>query len=245
MLICLALNYINRFTRDMYKKPTALIDGFYNDIGRQGWPQLPLYDPNGHLFNAWPLNFNAGDDKQEKDLNYQQLQFVLEPKKNWKTIAEINYSIVNRNNHAFKNIIYKYNVANEAYVDGKYSFASEDNQKDNRMNFNVFSEYMFNLGKVHNFKALLGMQSDQMLTSSFGLLREGIIIPGVDDVDGTSGTDYNGNLVVQNTYGARKKWATLGYFGRLNYDYRGKYLFEANLRNDGSSRFRSGHRWVW
>jgi len=33
------------------------------------------------------------------------------------------------------------------------------------------------------------------------------------------------------------------YFGRLNYDYDGKYLLEATFRNDGSSRFAEGHRW--
>src|SRR5690606_27185335 len=41
------------------------------------------------------------------------------------------------------------------------------------------------------------------------------------------------------------RWSTLGYFGRINYDYQGRYLAEFNLRNDGSSRFRSDNRWVW
>src|SRR5690606_28161996 len=38
-------------------------------------------------------------------------------------------------------------------------------------------------------------------------------------------------------------WSTLGYFGRLNYDYEEKYLFEANIRRDGTSRFQDGKRW--
>lgn len=33
------------------------------------------------------------------------------------------------------------------------------------------------------------------------------------------------------------------YFGRVNYLYDGKYLFEANIRKDGSSRFSDGHKW--
>lgn len=32
-------------------------------------------------------------------------------------------------------------------------------------------------------------------------------------------------------------------FGRLNYDYKSRYLVELNLRGDGSSRFRKGHQW--
>src|SRR5690606_40406868 len=32
------------------------------------------------------------------------------------------------------------------------------------------------------------------------------------------------------------------YFGRINYNYQGKYLFEGNIRSDASSRFRKGNR---
>jgi hypothetical protein len=44
--------------------------------------------------------------------------------------------------------------------------------------------------------------------------------------------------------GEYQEWATSGIFGRLNYDYMGKYLLEANLRYDGTSRYRSDKRWV-
>ena len=38
-------------------------------------------------------------------------------------------------------------------------------------------------------------------------------------------------------------WSTFGYFGRLNYSFKDKYLFEANIRQDGSSRFPVNHKW--
>lgn len=41
------------------------------------------------------------------------------------------------------------------------------------------------------------------------------------------------------------RWRNAGFFGRINYDYDGKYLVEGNLRYDGSSRFRRDSRWVW
>ena len=37
--------------------------------------------------------------------------------------------------------------------------------------------------------------------------------------------------------------AVRSFFGRINYDYKSRYIFEANLRADGSSRFAPGHRW--
>lgn len=38
-------------------------------------------------------------------------------------------------------------------------------------------------------------------------------------------------------------WAMNSYFGRFNYNYKEKYLFEANMRYDGSSRLARGYRW--
>ncbi|MBT1701950.1 TonB-dependent receptor [Chryseosolibacter indicus] len=38
-------------------------------------------------------------------------------------------------------------------------------------------------------------------------------------------------------------WTLNSFFGRVNYNFREKYLFEANFRYDGSSRFAKGNRW--
>lgn len=43
--------------------------------------------------------------------------------------------------------------------------------------------------------------------------------------------------------GGQNQYSLQGYFGRINYDYKGKYLFELSGRYDGSSRFAKGHRW--
>ncbi|TKG97052.1 SusC/RagA family TonB-linked outer membrane protein [Puteibacter caeruleilacunae] len=52
-----------------------------------------------------------------------------------------------------------------------------------------------------------------------------------------------GSAAVQNAYGSANEWALMSFFGRLNYDYKGKYLAEANLRYDGSSRIHPDSRW--
>jgi TonB-dependent starch-binding outer membrane protein SusC len=43
--------------------------------------------------------------------------------------------------------------------------------------------------------------------------------------------------------GYLSEWGLMSYFGRANYSFMDKYLFEANIRYDGSSRFAKGHRW--
>ncbi len=47
----------------------------------------------------------------------------------------------------------------------------------------------------------------------------------------------------RNGWGGNSEWALRSYFGRANYDFAGKYLAEANLRYDGSSRFSEGNRY--
>lgn len=43
--------------------------------------------------------------------------------------------------------------------------------------------------------------------------------------------------------GLGSDWKTLSYFGRINYDYVGKYLISGTFRRDGSSRFGANNRW--
>ncbi|WP_183558580.1 SusC/RagA family TonB-linked outer membrane protein [Mucilaginibacter sp. SP1R1] len=47
----------------------------------------------------------------------------------------------------------------------------------------------------------------------------------------------------QQNGGTSSQLALLSYFGRARYSYDDRYLFEANLRDDGSSRFANGQRW--
>lgn len=52
-----------------------------------------------------------------------------------------------------------------------------------------------------------------------------------------------GATATQTNSGFTRELNMLSYFGRINYDYKGKYLFEANFRADASSRFAPGNRW--
>lgn len=51
------------------------------------------------------------------------------------------------------------------------------------------------------------------------------------------------NDATQSATGGNSEWALRSYFARVNYDYDSKYLFEANARYDGSSRFADGYRY--
>jgi TonB-linked SusC/RagA family outer membrane protein len=52
-----------------------------------------------------------------------------------------------------------------------------------------------------------------------------------------------GDPTVQTLNGTASEWAIQSFFGRIGYDYKGKYLFEANARYDGTSRIQKDNRW--
>lgn len=52
-----------------------------------------------------------------------------------------------------------------------------------------------------------------------------------------------GDASTQSNEGYTAELAMISWFARINYDFAGKYLLEANIRADASSRFAEGHRW--
>ncbi|GAA0548772.1 SusC/RagA family TonB-linked outer membrane protein [Chitinophaga japonensis] len=88
----------------------------------------------------------------------------------------------------------------------------------------------------HQLKVLGGAQEEYYKEEDLGGYRRDF--PGNDhrelDAAGTDG---------QRSSGTAFEWALRSFYGRLNYDYRDKYLFEANMRYDGSSRFAGDTRW--
>jgi TonB-linked SusC/RagA family outer membrane protein len=241
------LNVSNRFVREDYKRPSYVRSDLWGNIGRQAWPTLPLYDPNGYLYDtpSPPLKIrDGGDGIYQTDNIYLQAQLVLEPVKNWKTFAEFNYWIKNANTHWNIQKTYNHNVNGDPFISNTSSHVHEDQLKDNYANTNMYSEYIRQLSD-HTFKGMVGFQSEMSTRVQFSAQREGIIVPELPEIDLTTGIDNSGNPVVPTVGGSRDHWSTAGFFGRINYDYRQKYLLEANLRYDGTSRFRAETRWVW
>ena len=242
------LNYSNRFIREDLKRPSFLRDDLFHDLGRQGWPTLPLYDPNGNLYASPSPALNlrdGGSGIYQTDYLYQQAQVVLEPIKGWKTFVDFNYRIKNANTHWEIQKAYNHDVEGKPYPYNNNSHVHEDHAKENYTNFSAYTEYTKSLESGHNFKGMIGFQSELMKKKVFGLQREGIIIPSLPEVDLTTGLDVYGAEVTPSVNGASDHWATAGFFGRINYDYQQKYLLEVNLRYDGTSRFRADNRWSW
>lgn len=101
--------------------------------------------------------------------------------------------------------------------------------------FDALLNYDKQFGK-HDVKALAGWHAEKYKYSESKSYRENF--PNNDL------TDMNaGETRTQTNNGYTRELAMLAWFARVNYDYEGKYLFEANIRSDASSRFAAGNRW--
>ena len=242
----LRFNYTMRFTREDYKRPANLTDNLYNDMARQGWPVLPLYDRNGYYFSAPSPALGlaeAGTDKKQTDDMYHQISFQIEPIKNWITHIDFNYHINSANRHWDKAMLYNHDINGNPYVTDQGSNVHEDYYKENYYNFQIYTEYTHSFNEKHNLHVMGGFQAENLKQTQFGLQNNGLMFANKPEVDLTTGLDYYGNPITPDVNGSRNEWATAGFFARVNYDYQGKYLIEANLRADGTSRFRKGNQW--
>ena len=240
----LKLNYTMRFTREDNDQPTK--GGWYEAVALRGWPVLPAYDWNGNHFYSdtsclWSWA-DGGQNQTETDNLYHQIGLVIEPIKNWKTYVDFSYRIKNSNNHTWTLPLMAYDKNGAVYYKDSNSSVKETNYRENYYNFSAHTDYDFSLAKSHNFHVMAGMQVEDLKQSQFGVTRQGMIDYTKPEIDMTNGLK-NGESTIPSVYGSRNEWAVVGFFGRLNYNYKSRYLLEANVRSDGSSRFRKGHQW--
>jgi TonB-linked SusC/RagA family outer membrane protein len=163
-------------------------------------------------------------------------RFIITPLKGWVTNMELNYQI----NSAYETFMAKqtYWVAPNGNLMPEYAQSATSYlpaiNTNQYMSPTVYSTYTRTFGK-HNLTAMAGYQNEQykyfnMAAQAYYLLSDNV--PSVSTAVGTK--------TVSDGIG---HWSTESYFGRLNYNYDERLFLEANIRRDGSSRFKPGRQW--
>lgn len=91
--------------------------------------------------------------------------------------------------------------------------------------------------KVHHITVLAGQTAEGYRYSYQESTRKGTASNSSNDWYLSSA--YTGDK----TYGLDREWSAIGFIGRINYDILDRYLFQANVRVDGSSKFAASERW--
>ena len=108
---------------------------------------------------------------------------------------------------------------------------------------NVYATYENTWKEAHNLKVMAGANYETRWIKDLSGVGYNLYSTELNDMD-LVGPDEEGNKRME-VAGGQNQYKLAGYFARLNYDYKGKYLVELNARYDGSSRFLRGSRWVF
>ena len=229
-------------------------DGPYNNNIRwamEAFPFMTVYDENGDFskcigywsaLRANPVARMWYDSKNRNDKNYSargNFYFTVQPVKNliWRSAFGFGYSGWTSRSY------------DETYDLGGSFQRTNDNTSQSSGNDYAWSwentvSYDFKIQENHSFNVLAGMSAEKWgLGESVGANRQkstfGDWLHGYID-----NTEKQDAATTWNMWGKPSgRGSLLSYFGRINYDFSGKYMATVILRADGSSNFAKGNRW--
>lgn len=112
---------------------------------------------------------------------------------------------------------------------------THSSSKEIRMNGEALLRYNKTFAEKHDFGALLGYSLNTYKYTFNSNTKRGRPDWNISELSAYT-TDYGSDS-------STSEWGLMSFFGRVNYAYASKYLAEANLRADGSSRFAPKKRW--
>ena len=101
--------------------------------------------------------------------------------------------------------------------------------------YDFYANFHRTFANVHNVSAVVGTNYER------GHYK--FVEPSGRDLTSEVLNDLSLSTGEKSVKSSQNEFALMGYFARLSYDYAGKYLVEANMRYDGTSRFPRNHRW--
>ena len=222
----------------------GISEGFYHSLARFR-PTVSPVDPNGHFTELTMIPYlqsGTYTNTQRDNMNITA-GLDIQPVKNWFIFFDYTYKLGNKEYEALNvsQLIYGADgVSTSKGVraelgmspDGKFTRSYD---RTRYQSINLYTNYLFSLAEKHNFTVMAGFQEEDY---EFSLMKNSIT--GLYSTSNPNVGMGTGDKTVIDT---RNGWATRGFFGRINYDYDGRYLVELNGRYDGSSRFASGNRW--
>ena len=150
-----------------------------------------------------------------------------------------NYAPTHRDRHTYssgQNGFWDY-VTNTRYSSASLENATVSRRVDDtyRMSTELLGRYNGTFGN-HEVGALLGFSTQEYWSWAWGLQKKGATDWSLSDLD-----TYETLNAYNNT--PKTGWTLMSWFGRVNYVFRDRYLFEANFRVDGSSKFGSDRKY--
>lgn len=213
-------NYMNTRPADITNQFST---GYYNGLGLQGNNPIALMKYGGkNSLNS--MNFSGSITLTYKPWKWLSLQGMMAPK------------FTLSNDHNWKKSVTTYQDKNgEATLTSiPFTTLTESSARSLYGNYNFLVTAHHKFG-VHDLKGVVGVERNTYDYKYLSAYREDFNYD-YDQIDA-------GEISNMNNSGHRYQWDILSYFGRINYGFKDRYLLEANIRMDGSSRFTKKNRW--
>ncbi|MDB5111520.1 MAG: SusC/RagA family TonB-linked outer membrane protein, partial [Mucilaginibacter sp.] len=232
---------------------TESVPGGSEDLFLSAMSQAPTYSPyltdgSGHYtYKAYDLEYNNKNPIAELDQKLQhtdndyavnaQLWFEVQFNKDfsWYTKGAVNMNMDKY--YDFKTNLNEYNFRTNQLATSLDLGSGLTVQDQQTVYSNLYSYLNYNHNfNGHTIKAQAGYSIEQSKYQYLQGYRK--IFPV------TYLTELNaGSSSIQSASGTSNQWAIMSYFGRLDYNFKERYLLEGNVRYDGSSKFAPGHKW--
>lgn len=199
--------------------PSGMMPGSVNtSVGKD----LPLITPENQIRYNNPY-------LTDTDNTRIYLRTIMRPIKGLELVGEYTYDRKNwqKSYYAKKWEYTTEQLGSNNSVTSDYLFKSEDHEDYNALN--LYGTYNFSIKEDHMFKVMAGFNQERKQNSWISVQTHDMIAPSAP-----SFTSATGKIIPQNSY---SDYAIRGAFYRINYNYKDRYLFEANGRYDGSSKF--------
>ncbi|MBD1421712.1 TonB-dependent receptor [Sphingobacterium chuzhouense] len=182
---------------------------------------------DGGLNFEMPIRSIGNLDVKYEPSEWLKLNFVYSPK------FEISH------NKSFSDIIQTYNWdGSKSYAKPTRNSLTESYSQLWYNNVRLLATFDKEIVNNHRLTVLGGFQQEDQYDNDLSAYREVFLLPQYQEINA-------GNRENERTGGTASHWALRSFFGRLNYNYKEKYLFEANGRYDGSSRFATGNKYAF
>ena len=221
--------------------PWVVVEGIF------GMPNHPIYTQSGQHFFAQGGWDNAVAQAKEgatatfdtRDVN-TNFKLIVEPLDGLKLNLQsgIDYRSDNNTDIGKSTPLYRWDDSSIVY----YSITNPDRNWVDRRDFSIlhrnyvgYAEFSRTFADRHALQLMAGVSHEDYDMDSVRAARYGFTSQDVWGLNLGTGTMLMG--------GGGEQWAIRSLFSRLSYGFNNKYLLDATLRYDGSSRFRPEKRW--
>lgn len=194
--------------------------------------------------NPYGLLTEGGLSKSHSTQVSGKASLTYKPFKGFSLQAVVAPYIYYQKSKAFRNAV-SYNLKDDASVFGGYlegngsSWATnkltEGRNDNSHVTTQFLANYMVDLG-LHRLTAMAGFENYITKSESLSAARDQYELTNYPYLN-IGPTDYQTNS------GTGSEYVSNSFFGRVLYSYANRYLFQANVRHDGSSRFAKSYRW--